>query len=190
MLTDDVDALALRRPGDGYRSAWLVEDRCALWEEAFVRHVLYDEAEAVRWEALVDSSVPALADVARRALTEEAFHTAHAHPLFARLLVGTAESRRRMVGALDRLLPLALGLFEPASDEAAALEAGVVAAPAAALGDRWRERIDALCATGGLTLAWPEPSGLGGRAGRRSADFAELHAEMTKVYALDPTARW
>jgi hypothetical protein len=24
----------------------------------------------------------------------------------------------------------------------------------------------------------------------RSAEFAELHADMTKVYALDPGARW
>ncbi len=190
LLTDDVDALAFRRESDGYRSAWLVEDRCAPWEEAFVRHVLYDEAEAVRWEALVDSSVPALADIARRALTEEAFHTAHARPLFTRLLVGTDESRRRVVGALDRLLPLALGLFEPTADEAAAIDAGVGSAPAVVLAERWRARVDALCAEGGLALAWPEPAGLGGRAGRRSDDFAALHAEMTKVYALDPAARW
>lgn len=190
LLTDDIDALALRRPFDGYRSAWLVEDRCAPWEEAFVRHVLYDEAEALRWEALAGSRVGPLADIARRALREEAFHTAHAQPLFTRLLVGTEESRRRMVAALDRLLPLALGLFEPAADEAAALDAGVVTEPSTALCRRWQERVDALCRCGGLDLAWPDAAGLGGRGGRRSDDFAELHTEMTKVYALDPTARW
>jgi ring-1,2-phenylacetyl-CoA epoxidase subunit PaaC len=190
LLSEDVDALALQRPFAAYRSAWLTEDRCAPWEEAFVRHVLYDEAEAVRWEGLVGSGVAPLADVARRALSEEAVHTAHARPLLARLLVGTDESRRRMTAALDRLLPLAQGLFEPASDEAAALEAGVLTTPSSELARRWRDRVADVCAAGGLDVVWPEPAGLGGRAGRRSDDFAELHQEMTKVYALDPNARW
>lgn len=192
LLTDavEVDTFALTRPLDGYRSAWFVEDPCPSWEEAFVRHVLYDEAETVRWESLITSTVPVLGDLARRVLVEERYHTDHARPLFNRLLVGTPESRRRILGALTRLLPLARGLFEPCEGETAAVAAGVQSATAAEQEAEWRRRIDELCATGDLTLDWPAPAGLGGRHGHRSPAFTALHADMTAVFALDPTAAW
>lgn len=190
LLGDDVDAVALRREPAAYRSCAFVEDRCARWEDALVRHLLYDEAEAVRWEALVSSSVAVLADLARRALSEEAYHTMHARPLFARMANGTEESRHRVSTALARLLPLALSMFEPPAGQDAALAAGVVAVSAAEQCRRWQDQVEARCREAGLQVAWPVPSGLGGREGQRSDDFAELHQEMTKVYALDPAASW
>ena len=41
----DLDAVAYGRPAEAYRSSWLAEDACPTWEELFVRHLLYDEAE-------------------------------------------------------------------------------------------------------------------------------------------------
>ncbi len=190
LLEEAVDGFALTRPFEAYRSCHFVEDPCPSWEEAFVRHVLYDEAEAVRWEALTSSTVPVVGDLARRALSEEQYHTRHARPLFTRLLVGTATSRARLVAALDRLLPLARGLFEATEGELAAVASGVVSASSAEQEAEWRRRVDALAATGDLELSWPAPAGLGGRAGRRSAAFGPLHAEMTAVFRLDPAAAW
>ena len=83
-----LDRLAYGRRPDEYRCAWLVEAPTLLWEDLFVRHLLYDEAETIRWEAFRSSQLTDLASLADRALAEEAFHTRHARTLFERLLAG------------------------------------------------------------------------------------------------------
>ncbi|MFN0092484.1 MAG: 1,2-phenylacetyl-CoA epoxidase subunit PaaC [Acidimicrobiales bacterium] len=195
LLTDHdpaaVDRLAFGRAPGEYRCAHLVEAACPRWEHALARHLLYDLAEALRWEALSASSLPGLAPIARRALAEEAFHLKHATPLVQRLLAGGDDARSRLLDALNELAPLALGLFEPTEGEAQAVAQKVVAAPAAELAQRWRARVEETLAAAGASLHWPaNPAGHGGRRGVRSGDFADLLAEMTKVYALDPSATW
>jgi ring-1,2-phenylacetyl-CoA epoxidase subunit PaaC len=189
----DVDALAYGRPPEAYRSSWLAEDACPSWEELFVRHLLYDEAESVRWEAFRTSTVAGLGGLAERALREEEYHLRHARSLFERMMAGGAEARARLGGALDRLLPLAVDLFEPTDGDADAVAEGVVAAPASELEFEWRSRVEAVVGGAGHRPAWPSsPAGAErrGRRGVRSPGFGELHAEMTRVYALDPHARW
>lgn len=198
--TDDValDALVYGRPPDAYRCAWLVEDPCPAWEELFVRHLLYDEAEAVRWQALRTSTVPGVAGLAERALVEEQYHTRHARSLFGRLARGGPAARSRLAAAFERLLPLAVDLFEPTAGEPDALGAGVLAASSAEQESTWRARLDELARAGGMALPWPserssaDPDGTParGRRGVRSPHFAALHDEMTRVYALDPQAHW
>jgi ring-1,2-phenylacetyl-CoA epoxidase subunit PaaC len=191
----ELDALVYGRPPEAYRCAWLVEDPCPAWEELFVRHLLYDEAETVRWQAMRSSSLPGLAGLAERALTEEAYHTRHARSLFGRLARGGPAARARVGAALERLLPLAADLFEPTEQEPAAVAAGVLGASSAEQHAAWRAQLDGLAGAAGIVLPWPAtaPSATGparGRRGVRSPCFADLHAEMTRVYALDPSARW
>ena len=198
--TDDVelDALVYGRPPDAYRCAWLVEDPCPAWEELFVRHLLYDEAEAVRWQSLRTSSLPGLASLAERALVEEAYHSRHARSLFGRLARGGVDARARLAAAFERLLPLAIDLFEPTEQEPAALAAGVMRSSSAEQAATWRTELDGLTRAVGIVLPWPtetssassDPTPPRGRRGVRSPAFATLHAEMTSVYALDPQARW
>jgi ring-1,2-phenylacetyl-CoA epoxidase subunit PaaC len=187
----DLDRLAYGRSPENYRCSWLAERPCPLWEELFVRHLLYDEAEAVRWEAVAGSSLPGLAGLADRALAEERYHTRHARTMFDRLMGGGAEARERLTAALERLLPLAVGMFEPTEGDGEAVSARVVAAAAVELAAEWRRRLDVVFLDAGHRVAWPalgpDP---GGRRGVRSGPFLELYAEMTRVYALDPTARW
>src|SRR4029453_12640801 len=102
------------RPPGGYRSSWLTEERCPTWEELFVRHLLYDEAESVRWEAFPPSTVAGRGGLAERALHEEQYPLRHARSLFERLMAGGPEARDRLIAALDRLPPVARGLFRPA----------------------------------------------------------------------------
>ncbi|MDH4146218.1 MAG: phenylacetate-CoA oxygenase subunit PaaC [Acidimicrobiia bacterium] len=187
----DRDALAYGRTAGAYRCCALVEQPVSAWEDLFARHLLYDEAEVVRWEALRRSSVPGLGSLAERVLVEESFHTAHARGLFLRLMRGGDTARERVGNALARQLPLALGLFEPSIGAEQAVADGVMAEPFSAQAARWRERLEALFDEGGLSVAWPtavaEP---GGRRGVRSDGWQALFEEMTKVYALDPAARW
>ena len=187
----ELDALAYRRRPDEYRCAWLCEDPTPKWEHLFVRHLFYDEAETVRWSALVGSALPGLSDVAKRALAEESYHTRHARSLFVRLMSGGVEARERLVSAAEELLGLAAELFEPTAGEAAALAQGVLTSSSADQRAEWQRRVGALFGEAGRPLEFPDPASQpGGRRGVRSPEWANLHAEMTKVYALDPEAIW
>lgn len=190
-VTDDVEHLALRRPAGAYRSCWLVEAPCRSWEDALVRHWLYDGAERLRWDNLASSSVAELRGIAARALREEDYHRRHATALTGRLLGGTDESRRRIVGALERLLPLAVALWEPAAGEETAVDAGVLTRPSAELAAEWRVDVEAALAAWGVVLSWPEVAAdlQEGRT-RRSEHFPEIQQALTEVLRLDPAATW
>ena len=126
-ITDEaVDELAYRRNADDYRSCHLVEASVSDWAEALVRHWVYDTFEAMRWQLVVDSSIPRLRTIAQRALREEAFHRMHADALLDRLLP-VSEARGRLLVALEGVMPLVPGLCEPPAGEAAAIAEGVAA---------------------------------------------------------------
>ena len=181
LLTDDIEALALRRRPGEYRSCWLVEQPCRTWEHALVRHFLYDTAERFRWEALLASSMPGLAATAGRALREEDYHRRHATALVSRLLEGTEESHRRIAQAVDDLLPLGVALWEPVAGEPADDAAAAA----------WRAEVSAALGRSGLTPAWPtvDPRLQAGRT-CRSEHFDEIHRALTEVVDLDPAATW
>jgi ring-1,2-phenylacetyl-CoA epoxidase subunit PaaC len=182
LLTDDVDGFALRRPPAEYRCAHLVELRLDDWGDHLVRHLLYDVAERVRWSALAEGPEPAVAGLAQRVLTEEAYHERHAVAMVRRLLAGTSASRVRVLASLERLLPLAAALFEPSP------------VTAAGGGDpgfaRWCEGLDTALEGLDVQLVVAPPTGPGGRTGLRSPDFDRLQADMTEVLRLDLAASW
>lgn len=191
LVTDDIDALAFGRSAAEYRSSHLVELPGTPWEHAIARHALYDTAEHVRWRALAESSLRDANGVAAKALAEERYHTDHAVPVLLRLLTGTEESRARTLGALEVLFPFALGLFEPTLAEADAVAEGFTTATSKDLADEWRQALVPILDAAGVRLdLQQEPAGTGGRQGVRSEHFAELHASMTAVFALDPNANW
>lgn len=190
LLTDDVDQLGLLRPPEGYRSCWLAEWPCDDWAAALVRHWLYDLGEALRWEDLQGSSVPALSALARRALREEEFHRRHADGLLARALDSTEEARRTLTTALADLLPLAPGLWEPVAGEAEAVADGVLPTPSPQLGERHRQLVLDRLVRWAVDLPWPaEPPPQHGRTAR-SPGFDAFHASLTEVLDLDRSATW
>lgn len=191
LLGDDVDRVAFGRPPGEFRSCHLVELPCTAWEEALARHYLYDLAETIRWEALLDSYEAAITGIARRALREEAYHVAHAEQLMHRMLSGTEESHRRVAAALRSMYPTARALFEPVTDESELLDAGKLTRSSAYLEQRWIDRVRTSLGAIGVSLEWEvAAAGLGGRTGVRSEYFSELWDTMTAVTATDPAASW
>ena len=189
LLSADIDTLAFEREPHEYRCCRLVELPCTDWEDTLARHFLYDMAERVRWQSLAGCSVAAAAELAAKALREEAYHLEHAVPLVERLLRGTEESRMRMAGALQRLYPVSRSLFEPTEAEADAVAAGL--ADARDMERQWIADVRMYLEPVDVALDWDtEPTGYGGRRGRRSGHFAEMHADMTAVYSIDPAATW
>ena len=190
LLTDEVDRFALLRDPDAYRSSWLCEWPCTDWADALVRHVLYDHAEAVRWDAFATSSWDALRTVATWAQREEAFHVAHGDALLGRVLDAGGDARARVVDATTRLLPIATAVFEPVATEPEALASGIVARSSSELANEWWARVAQRYGAHGVTLERPAP--ITGQHARtaRSEHFAALQSEIRRVIDLDPAATW
>ncbi len=188
LLTDDVDRFALLRAPEDYRSCHLAERAAPTWDEALVRHWLYDRAERFRWEALAGSSLPALAGLAGRALREESFHTEHADRFLERVV--SADTVTIIVAAIERLLPDALGLWEPVAGEAKALAEGVTTAASDELGAAWRRSIEQQLDALDVTVTWPaEPTRQSGRT-IRSAGFGSFLESLQTVIGTQPEASW
>lgn len=181
----DVDALAFGRPPDQYRSCHLVELPYDDWARALARHWLYDLAEALRWSALVGSTVAAVAALVARVQREESYHARHATALVERMLAGDAAERMR-AGVAD-VLPSADAIWEPVAGEVTAIAAEVALNTSAELQARWRDEVAAVFGPVDWDgLARPHQ---GGRT-IRSGAFAALHSRVTEVARLDPGARW
>lgn len=181
-----IDQLAFFRPHDEYRSCWLVEAAGGDWAEALIRHWMYDLAEQHRWELVAASSLQGLADASVLARREESFHRRHADALLDALLTDP-DARSRLTAARDRLVGLALGLFDGTAGEVEAVAEGVAAAPLSSRLDAWKADVDARFGpTDWDTVSAPAQDG----RRTRSADFASLHSRMREVFDLDHAAAW
>lgn len=108
-LGADADALAFDREPDEYRCAPFVELRFADdWAKTVARHWLYETADEIRVQALMESDWPELAGLAAKMDREEAYHRMHARMWLERL-----EGHEQFEAALAELWPSALGVLEP-----------------------------------------------------------------------------
>jgi ring-1,2-phenylacetyl-CoA epoxidase subunit PaaC len=108
-LGTDADAVAFDRDPHEYRCAPLVEARLVPdWAQTIARHWLYETADSVRIQALMNSDDPEIAGLAGKIDREEAYHRMHADMWAERL-----RDEARFRTAVDELWPSALGLLEP-----------------------------------------------------------------------------
>jgi len=112
-----------REPGEWHHST-LAEQPFGEgdWANATLRHYLYDVAEQLRLESLEESSYAKIAGRVGKIQNEEEYHREHAESWMERLADGE-DGSERLQGAVDRLFPHALTLFEPVDEE---LEATIV----------------------------------------------------------------
>ena len=159
------------------------------WGETALRGYLYDTAERIRLEALVDTSYAPLADRVGKALGEEEYHREHATNWLERL-AGDETGRDRLQRALDDSLGHAVSLFEPAATEAAIREYGFRRESPAEMAREWWETVEPRLSSLGLAvpefgdLSRPEPIG---RDGSHTPAWETLYAEFTATYReLEP----
>ncbi len=186
----EVDALALGRTHDEYRSSWLCEWPTDDWASALVRHWLYDLAEHLRWQNLASSTVTEVAALLPGIEREESFHRHHATSLLDRVLAasGPTDARAQLNRALAELAPVADSLWVAPLLEADAINEGVAALTFAELGVRWHTTVTAELTRLGLDATLT----VSPQADRsvRSPHFAALHTDLNAVRVEDPTAIW
>lgn len=186
---EDSDALAYDREVEDLRHCRLLDHPRTDWALTVARRYLYDEADAVRLEALAGSSWAPLAELVAKVRREEVYHRMHASAWMRRLATAGGEARTRLEAAWATLLPDAATVFTPLPGEAALVEAGVMAASNAELEARWRAAISPMCLELGLGIPGPAADPTRGRTDHGVA-VAWLWNEATMVRRLDPGAEW
>ena len=102
----DADALAFDREPEEYRCAPLVELRLVGdWARTIARRWLYETADRIRIQVLLNSTDREVADLAEKIDREEAYHRMHAEMWIERL-----RDERAFQEAVDELWPYALGV--------------------------------------------------------------------------------
>jgi ring-1,2-phenylacetyl-CoA epoxidase subunit PaaC len=195
------DKIAYSRQPEEFLCCNLVEYRRLDWAHAVARQFLYDTADHVRLEALSHSSYEPLANASQKILREEKYHLMHGDMWLNRLATLSADSRRRLIDALDIIWPDALGIFEELPGESELVEQGVLTQSSSRMLREWLDQIAPYFRN--LDLPFPaaqDPDTLfykatvnpvsGGRRGQHTPEFTGLWEEMTSVYRLDPEAVW
>ncbi|MFT5512005.1 MAG: ring-1,2-phenylacetyl-CoA epoxidase subunit PaaC [Bacteroidia bacterium] len=185
----DADTVAFTRNENQFHCCHLVELPIGEYDFSLIRHFLFDMAEAIRFEMLVDSSYENLARLARKFKGEIKYHTMHANTWVYQLANGNKESKARMQATLNMAWPLALGIFEPGKNEDILIEAKIFNGEAE-LQSRWMEEVTSLLTKAGLTIPENSTPVYGGRQGQHTTHLQPLLDEMTEVYTIDPTADW
>lgn len=190
------DRIAFGRAAEDYRHAALVDHARHDWAFSIARRWLYETADAVRLDALRETSFTPLREVVAKVRREERYHLMHMDSWLRRLAEGTAEPRHRLEQAFAELAPDAASVFTPLDGEELLIEAGILGASLADLAQRWHGEAGATLERLGL----PRPEARSGQDGLPAAGgrdhrppskaFNWLWTEFTSVARLEEGAEW
>lgn len=185
------DTVAFTRNANQFHNCTLVELPNREYDFSLVRHFLFDTADALRWQMLMQCSYTPLAQLAAKVRGELRYHTLHANTWIKQLGSATEESIGRLQQSLNELAPYALGMFErsPYEDQ---LIADQIFEGEKALEARWQQAIEKTLAQTQLTSPdWKiQTPHLGGRVGEHTEHLQPLLDEMSEVFRIDPGAEW
>jgi len=182
------DELAFLRAPSEFRNVQMVELPKGDWAFSMLRQYLFDAAEMVRLETLVNSQHRPTAETAAKIRQEERYHLRHTAAWVRRLGLGTEESHRRMQAALEVLYPYAQQLFQPQDGQADLVGQGYIPSELVTFAD-WRGRVRQDLEGASLRLPKAAESPAASRA-EHSEHLAQLLSEMQVVARSDRDAAW
>jgi ring-1,2-phenylacetyl-CoA epoxidase subunit PaaC len=202
------DALAYFRSAGEFRNVRLVEGADVDFADTVVRLLLFSAHRLAVLEKLTTSRDAVLSAVAAKGVKEVSYHRDHAGRWVVTLARGTAESRRRLLAALDRLWALRTELSVPHEVERRLV--GIAVDPSTVAGDV-DAVLDRVCAAAGIdppagpatrqdsagqttargnTARGTAARGNTARDGDHTPALAELLAEMQEVARAHPEGTW
>lgn len=187
----DADTLGFKRSAKDFKNSQLVELPIGEYDFSLVRHFLFDHAELLRYEMLINSSFQPLAAMAKKAKGEIKYHVMHADIWMKQLANGNEESKARMQSALNYAWHYALGVFEQSPFENELIAQNIFAGEDA-LKAAWLESVTAIIEGAGLNVPHTDEAKIafGGRQGIHTEFLQPLLSEMTEVTNVDPSAEW
>ena len=185
----DEDALAYHRDANEFRNLLILEQPNGHYGDTIARQFLFDVWHQQLLAGLCQSSDARMAEIAEKAVKESRYHLERSAGLMVSLGDGTALSRERMQGAIDKLWPYAHEWFE--SDDIDAQCAAVGLCPAASsLADHWHHAVKTVLTR--ATLAMPDYTGhqKGGKRGLHTEHLSHMLAPMQVLQRTHPGAQW
>lgn len=185
------DTLAFTRNANQFHNCQLVELPIGEYDFSLIRHFLFDHAELIRFEMLIESSNEKIAQLARKLKGEVRYHVMHANTWIKQLGTATEESIGRLQNSLIDTLPYALGIFEPSTFEAEIIAEGYFYGEKQ-LQEKWEKSIAEVISKTALEL--PDLKTIapkyGGRTGQHTPHLQPLLDEMSEVFKVDSGAEW
>lgn len=187
----DPDTVAFTRNANQFHNCVLTELPNQEYDFSLIRHFLFDTAEAIRFELLMNSSYEPLAQLARKIRGELRYHTLHANTWVKQLGKATEESISRLQRSLEVAMPYALGIFEESPYEQELISTGIFAGEQR-VKELWLTKVQEILQPTNLTLPdWKIITPvMGGRIGKHSEHLQPLLDEMSEVFRIDPGAEW
>ena len=183
------DDFAMLRSEREYTNCLLVEQPNTDFGVLMVRQLFFDAYQVPLWRSLSTSTDHTLAGIAAKALKEATYHLRRSSSWIVRLGDGTAESHRRVQGAIDGLWRFTAELFGSDALESDLAETGF-AARSSDLAAEWERTIDAVFEEATVT----RPADLfqidGGRAGMHTEHLGHVLAPMQWMQRSYPGLSW
>lgn len=187
------DALAFFRDAQGFRNVRIAEVANGDFAHVVVRILLVSTVRLALLARLTRSRDTVLSAVAAKGVKELTYHRDYAGRWFLTLAKGTAESRRRLLEALDLLWPLYPEMLAAHPVEVALAEAGVAVDPTT-VADEADVVLEQVLAVSGVDRpargALAGVSGRTGRDGLHTEELSRMLAEMQVVARAHPEGLW
>ena len=184
------DDLAYKRDAWDFRNVLLVERPNGDFGQTLMRQFLFDawHHDFLKWLS-ANSSDERVADIARKAEREVAYHLERSSDLVIRLGDGTDESHARMQAALDALWTYTGEMFDADAADAELVEAGIAPDPAT-MRPGWDALVGDVMGEATLTIPDTDFAHLGGRSGKHTEHLGHILASMQFLPRAYPDASW
>lgn len=180
----DEDKLAYLRKEREFKNLLLVEQPNGDWGQTIFRQYLYSQFQYLLFEKLLHSKDEQLAAITTKALKEIKYHVRWSSEWVIRLGDGTAESKTRMIKAIDELWRYTGEMFVPAEYE------NLLAIDFAVLKSEWLQKVSAVFEE--AALAVPENTFMqsGGKTGMHTEHLGFILTELQCMQRTYPNSQW
>ncbi len=180
----DEDKLAYLRKERDFKNLLLVEQPNGDWGQTILRQYLFSQYQYLLFDQLQHHKDEQLAAITAKALKEIKYHLRWSSEWVIRLGDGTAESRARMLQAIDELWRYTGEMFIAAAYETAS---GI---DMASLKNVWEEKVKAIFDAATLTIPEKVFMQTGGKTGTHTEHLGYILAELQYVQRAYPDSNW
>ncbi len=154
-----------------------------------LRQYFLDEYACLYLPLLIESKDERLAAIASKAIKESRYHLQRSQSWLQQLALGTEESRRRLLAALDELKDFIAELFDMPAWEQALLVKGI-AVERTKLQQTWQDQVKSAFSAANLPIITLQSHINGGRSGVHTEHLGHLLCELQYLPRRYPDMQW
>ena len=185
----DEDQLAFLRDSGEFRNLLLVEQENGDFAETIARQFYFDAWHLAMLDKLRGSADARVSAIAEKAAKEVKYHLQRSKDWVIRLGDGTAESKRRMQAAVDRLWMYTGEMFEVDAIDQEILDCGV-GVDLSVIREEWMERVGRVLEEATLVVPTATWMQRGGKQGIHTERLGYVLSEMQTMQRSYPGLQW